>query len=332
MLRGRRALAIFFATLFFTFSPPHIGAQDSDSSYIRAESLVMVEHGNVSHDSEAYTQGLEFYQGRLFESTGIRGESTLREVNLSTGEVIRSVNLNESEFGEGISFVGDEFIQLTWQSGVAYRYDVETFEVIANYTYEGEGWGLAYDGQHLIMSNGSDVLQFRNATTFELVSTINVTLNNEPLSNLNELEIFDGLLFANIYHREEIVAIDMSSGIVVLHFDASGLITPGGDVLNGIAFDATTQSLWITGKYWSKMYNVTFAEISIPPSPDSENLTVEIPPKQINPGYSDAILVILLVTTVLLLFFNIKNQQKDTVHGMNLKDGGHNPTDTGASK
>ena len=332
MLGGRRLFAIFFATLFFTFSSSQIVAQDNDSSYIRAESLVVVEQDNVSHDSEAYTQGLEFYQGRLFESTGIYGESSLREVNLSTGDVIRSINLNESEFGEGITFVGDEIIQLTWRSGVAYRYDVETFEIIANYTYDGEGWGLAFDGQHLIMSNGTDVLQFRNASTFELVSTLNVTLNNEPLSSLNELEIWDGLLFANIYHKEEIVAIDMSSGVVVLHIDASGLKTPGGQVLNGIAFDATTQSLWITGKYWSKMYNISFVEISIPPSPDSENVSADILPEQINSGYSDAILAILLVTTILLLFFNIKNQQKDTVHGMNLKDGGHNPTDKGASK
>ncbi|MDP6888781.1 MAG: glutaminyl-peptide cyclotransferase [Candidatus Thalassarchaeaceae archaeon] len=334
MLRGRGVIAIFIAALFCTLSTSNIGAQEGDSAYVRAESLVVVEHDNFSHDSDAYTQGLEFYQGRLFESTGLRGNSSLREVNLSTGEVIRSIDLDESEFGEGITFVGGDIIQLTWQSEVAYRYDVDTFEVIANYTYDGEGWGLAYDGEYLIMSNGSNVLQFRNASTFELVSTINVTLNNESLSNLNELEYWDGLLYANIYHREEIVAIDISSGVVVLHIDASGLKTPGGEVLNGIAFDATTQSLWITGKYWSKMYNITFIEPTIPPTPDSDtdNISAETPLQEINSVYSTVILAILLISVPVLLILDINNRQKDTGIGMNLKDGGHNPTDAGVPK
>ena len=171
MLGARGALAVLFSTLFLLSSIPIIGAQDDESAYVRAESYVVVEHDNVSHDSTAYTQGLEFYEGRLFESTGKYGKSTLREVNLSTGEVIRSVNISSGEFGEGMTFVGDEIIQLTWREGIAHRYDMDTFEIITNYSYDGEGWGLAYDGTHIIMSDGSDVLQFRNASTFELEST-----------------------------------------------------------------------------------------------------------------------------------------------------------------
>ena len=220
MLRGRHLLAVICCALFLVNFSSVIGAQGDESAFVRAESLVVVANDNVSHDSQAYTQGLEFYEGRLFESTGVYGESSLREVNLSTGEVIRSVNLSEDEFGEGITFVDDQIFQLTWKQGIAYRYDVETFEVVQTYYYDGQGWGLAYDGNQLIMSDGSDVLQFRNATTFEVESTLYVTLNNESLGQLNELEMYDGLLLANVYQTEQIVGIDLSS---VLSF---GILTP----------------------------------------------------------------------------------------------------------
>ena len=321
MLGGRGVLAVLFTAIFLLSSTPIIGAQDGESAYVRAESYLVVEHDNVSHDSGAYTQGLEFYQGRLFESTGKYGDSSLREVNLSTGEVIRSLNLSGGEFGEGMTFVGDEIIQLTWKNGTAYRYDVETFEVIASYSYAGEGWGLAYDGHHLIMSDGSDVLQFRNASTFELVSTLNVTLNNQSLNRINELEMVGDLLMANIYQTDEIVAIDRVSGVVVQHIDASGLEPLGGEVLNGIAFDSTTQSLWVTGKYWPKMYNITFIvpEPEIQDQSDSEIIEEEIiPSTSVNSIYSEFILFSLLTLTVILW-------------AMNLKDGGPNPPDRGPS-
>ena len=321
MLGGRGVLAVLFTTIFLLSSTPIIGAQDGESAYVRAESYLVVEHDNVSHDSGAYTQGLEFYQGRLFESTGKYGDSSLREVNLSTGEVIRSLNLSGGEFGEGMTFVGNEIIQLTWKNGTAYRYDVETFEVIASYSYAGEGWGLAYDGHHLIMSDGSDVLQFRNASTFELVSTLNVTLNNQSLNRINELEMVGDLLMANIYQTDEIVAIDRVSGVVVQHIDASGLEPLGGEVLNGIAFDSTTQSLWVTGKYWPKMYNITFIvpEPEIQDQSDSEIIEEEIiPSTSVNSIFSEVILFSLLTLTVILW-------------AMNLKDGGPNPPDRGPS-
>ena len=315
MLRGRRGLSVFLATLFLLSSIPIIGAQDTDSSYVRAESLVVVVHDNVSHDSTAYTQGLEFHQGRLFESTGLYGNSTLREVNLSTGSVIRSVDLNASEFGEGMTFVDDEIIQLTWKEGIAYRYQMETFDIVANYSYEGEGWGLAYDGDQLIMSNRTDVLTLRNATTFEIEGTLNVTLNGEPLDKINEMEIWGGMLLANIYQTEEIVGIDLNSGVAILRIDASGLRPQGAGVMNGIAFDSSTQSLWITGKEWPMMYNVTFIE---PETPTEQEPEVDQPSSNDDKFvYSNAILAIMLVAVVILL-------------SMNLKDGGRNPPDEGA--
>jgi len=316
MLGARGVLSVFLSTLFLFSSIPIIGAQDDDSSYVRAESLIVVVHGNVSHDSGAYTQGLEFHEGRLFESTGLYGNSTLREVNLSTGSVIRSLDLNASEFGEGMTFVDDEIIQLTWQEGIAHRYQMDTFSIVANYTYEGEGWGLAYDGQQLIMSDRTDVLTLRNATTFEIEGTLNVTLNGEPLSKINEMEMWEGILLANVYQTEEIVGIDLNSGVVVLHIDASGLRPQGTGVLNGIAFDSSTQSLWITGKEWPMMYNVTFVEPPLPPEPEPE---VESPSSEENSVYSDALLAILLATVVILM-------------AMNLKDGGRNPPLEGASE
>ena len=319
MLGARGSLAVLFSAIFLLSSAPTISAQGDEPAYVRAESYLIVEHENVSHDSTAYTQGLEFYQGRLFESTGKYGNSTLREVNLSTGEIIRSIDLNADVFGEGMTFVGDEIIQITWKEGVAYRYDMETFEVVAIYSYDGEGWGLAYDGTHLIMSNGTNVLQFRNASTFELESTLNVTLNNESLTRINELEVVGGLLMANIYQTEEIVSIDLVSGVVVEHIDASGLKPDGGEVLNGIAFDSTTQSLWITGKYWSRMYNVTFTvpEIPLPSEPGPEIETSESSTVGSVEGvYSEIILAIMLTIIVILM-------------AMNLKDGGRNPRDGG---
>ena len=316
MLGARGVLSVFLSTLFLFSSIPMIGAQDDDSSYVRAESLIVVVHGNVSHDSGAYTQGLEFHEGRLFESTGLYGNSTLREVNLSTGSVIRSLDLNASEFGEGITFVDDEIIQLTWQEGIAYRYHMDTFAIVANYTYEGKGWGLAYDGQQLIMSDGTDVLTLRNATTFEIEGTLNVTLNGEPLSKINEMEMWEGILLANVYQTEEIVGIDLNSGVVILHIDADGLRPPGAGVLNGIAFDSSTQSLWVTGKEWPVMYNITFVEPPLPPEPEPE---VESPSSEENSLYSHALLAILLATVVILM-------------AMNLKDGGRNPPHEGASE
>ena len=172
-----------------------------------------------------------------------------------------------------------------------------------------------YDGHQLVMSNRTDVLTLRNASTFEIEGTLNVTLNGEPLTKINEMEIWGGMLLANIYQTEEIVGIDLNSGVAILRIDASGLRPQGAGVMNGIAFDSSTQSLWITGKEWPMMYNVTFIE---PETPTEQEPEVDQPSSNDDKFvYSNAILAIMLVAVVILL-------------SMNLKDGGRNPPDEGA--
>ena len=316
MLRGRRYFRILFFASILLFSQS-INASQPPDSFVRAESLIVVVHDNYSHDAGAYTQGLEFHEGRLFESTGLYGSSSLREVDPTNGSVLRSISLPNTEFGEGITVVGTEILQLTWKEEIVHIYDLESFELIGNHSYDGEGWGLAYDGDHVIMSDGSSELQFRNATTFELESTINVTLNGESLPRINELEIYQGVLLANIYQTEQIVGIDINSGVVVWDIDASGLRPDGAGVLNGIAFDSTTNSLWITGKLWPNMHNITFAEPEI--EVDNSNSTVDLEDihlAEINPQLAWFPLSIVILLVVALL-------------AMKLKDNGLDPDDRG---
>ena len=244
---------------------------------VLAEPLLLEVHDSAPHDDTAYTQGLEFRDGRLFESTGQYGESTLREVDPVTGEVLRSHAFPDDIFAEGLTFVGDEIWVLTWHAGVLQRFAWDTFEPLGNHTYEGEGWGLVFDGEQLFMSNRTSTLTIRNATTFAVEGTLDVTLNGTPLEKVNEMEMWNGLILANVYQTESIVAIDPHSGVVVLVIDASGLRPEGGKELNGIAWDATTDSLWITGKDWSQMVNVSFLEPPRYPGPVAEEPTAPEP-------------------------------------------------------
>jgi glutamine cyclotransferase len=307
--------AILFTLLLLSSLLPTGHSEPEEDAFQRPESLIVKVEQTVPHDGGAYTQGLEFYQGRLFESTGLRGVSTLREVEVETGTVLRSIDLNETEFGEGITLVGEEIIQLTWQKGVAHRYRYDTFEATGNHTFDGEGWGLAFDGSRLIMSDGSDVLTYRNATTFEVEGTVNVTLNGEPLNRLNELEWYQGLLLANVYQSEEIVGIDSMSGVVVLQIDASGLKPEGGHVLNGIAWDRETDSLWITGKNWTEMHRISF----VSPEPEPEPEIPEEGSSTLAEGRTDVwalpILGLLVLVVLALLAMNLKDGEPDPEDG-----------------
>jgi glutaminyl-peptide cyclotransferase len=213
------------------------------------------------HDRDAFTQGLVFHEGRLFESTGLIGRSTLRRVVPSTGAVEKSVTLAGNLFGEGLALVGDRFIQLTWQNHVALRYDLD-FTVQDRLEYTGEGWGLCYDGQRLVMSDGSSRLLFRNPTTFAVTGDIEVRSANGPVTRLNELECVGPHVYANVWQTNRIVRIDPGSGDVTGIVDASGLLTGAEaarvDVLNGIAFDPGTGHFFITGKLWPRLFEVRF--------------------------------------------------------------------------
>lgn len=227
-----------------------------------AEQLKVEVIEEYPHATDAFTQGLLLHEEKLYESTGIRGRSTLRRVQLTSGTVEQMISLPDDYFGEGLARVEERLIQLTWTSGVAPVYDIETFEQIGEFSYTGQGWGVDYDGQMLIMSNGSEFLTFRDPETFEALGQVRVTLNGREQKNLNELEYVDGFVYANVWKTDNIVKITPNTGRVVAVIDASGLLTPEedarADVLNGIAYDPATETFLITGKLWPKLFRVRF--------------------------------------------------------------------------
>lgn len=222
----------------------------------------------LPHDPKAFTQGLLIHAGAFYESTGMQGQSTLRHVEIDSGKVLRRLDLAPALFGEGLARVGDRLVQLTWTTRKALVYDIFSFQKVGELAYDGEGWGLCFDGDHLVMSNGSDRLTFRDAHTFAVVRELPVTRAGKPLRRLNELECVGDTVYANVWTTETIVAIDARSGRVTAEIDAAGLLTPeeerGTDVLNGIAHDERSGHFFITGKYWPKMFEVEFVETRTP--------------------------------------------------------------------
>ncbi|MBC8128548.1 MAG: glutaminyl-peptide cyclotransferase [Gloeobacteraceae cyanobacterium ES-bin-144] len=217
------------------------------------------------HDATAYTQGLQLKDGRLFESTGQYGESTLREIEPATGKVLRKRPLAKTAFGEGLTILGNEMFVLTWKETTAYVFEPDTFKFIRTHEYKGEGWGLTHDGKQLIMSDGTSTLKFINPKDFSILKTLEVKDGNTPLTNLNELEWIDGQIFANIYQTDKIARISPEDGQVTGWLDLAGLkkqlTKPNrADVLNGIALDPATGHLLVTGKYWPQMFEIKVAK------------------------------------------------------------------------
>ncbi len=221
------------------------------------------------HDTSSYTQGLEFYGGKLYESTGLEGESKLRVVDLKTGKPAKSIDIDKTVFGEGITILHDTIYQITWKSKICYVYDAKTWKQIKTFTYNTEGWGLTNDGKNIIMSDGSDKIYFRDPSTFDVVKVISVRTNEGPLDSLNELELINGFLYANVYLEDDIVKINLESGIVVGKIDMKGILEKAGyqntklesegAVLNGIAFDSANNKIYVTGKLWPALFEVKFA-------------------------------------------------------------------------
>ncbi len=213
------------------------------------------------HDRGAFTQGLVVRNGDWIESTGLNGQSTLREVELKTGRVRKRVALAREFFGEGLAVLGDRAYQLTWQNGKGFVYDADTFRLERDFAYEGEGWGLTTDGTSLILSDGTSRLRFLDPTTFKVARTVSVTAAGKPVDRLNELEWVRGEIFANVWMTDEIVRIDPGSGQVRGVIDCAGLLPASeraaeGAVLNGIAYDAASDRLFFTGKLWPKIFEV----------------------------------------------------------------------------
>ncbi len=223
------------------------------------------------HDTGAFTQGLVFLNNRLFESTGLNGQSTLREDDLDTGKVLRQTSVPAEYFAEGLAIIGNKAYQLTWQNHKGFVYDLETFKLEKEFYYDGEGWGLATDGKSLILSDGTSQIRFLDSATFKVQRTINVSFRGKPLDNLNELEYIKGEIYANVWRTNAVVRIDPATGNVVGLIDFSGLlqqsdIQPDTDVLNGIAYDAAHDRLFVTGKKWPKLFEVNLHQIYEPVS------------------------------------------------------------------
>ncbi|MDX1490203.1 MAG: glutaminyl-peptide cyclotransferase [Pseudohongiellaceae bacterium] len=217
------------------------------------------------HSKGAFTQGLQFHEGFLYEGTGQKGRSVLTKSTLEDGEQLMRKRLPSRYFGEGISIVGDRVFQLTWRANVVFVYDLNTFETITSHYHPTEGWGLTWNGEHLILSDGSSSLQFIDPETFALVKKVDVTLNGNSVSNLNELEYIDGEVWANVWMSDDIVRIDPDSGEVQSVVDLSGLdnlteLGGSGAVLNGIAWiepTATSEGrLLVTGKLWGDIFEI----------------------------------------------------------------------------
>jgi len=217
------------------------------------------------HPADAYTQGLQFADGILWEGTGQYGQSTIRKTDLATGRSETVARLPRSQFGEGITLVGGKLYQLTWHANACHVYDAATMKKITEFRYPGEGWGLTTDGSKLYMSDGSARIRIVDPATFRREGRIDVTCKGEPLDLLNELEWIEGKIWANVYTADRIVIIDPASGVVEGIVDLAGLLPeelrgPETDVLNGIAYDAAGKRIFVTGKNWRRIFEIELIE------------------------------------------------------------------------
>jgi glutamine cyclotransferase len=210
------------------------------------------------HDTAAFTEGLVFSNGSLYESTGEYGYSSLRRVNLENGTVQQEFLLPSQYFGEGLTAINDSLIQLTWQEKIGFVYDKQTFGLLGNFSFSTQGWGLTYNGSELIMSDGTSNLYFLNPVTYQKVGQISVHDGKAPVTNINELEYVNGTVYANIWHQQKIAIINPQTGTVKGWIDLTGIYQSNGidDVLNGIAYDEQTNSLYVTGKDWPYLYQI----------------------------------------------------------------------------
>ncbi|MBI5099363.1 MAG: glutaminyl-peptide cyclotransferase [Nitrospirae bacterium] len=213
------------------------------------------------HDFHAFTQGLVFNDGLMYEGTGLKGQSTLRSIKLETGKILKVRKLSEEFFGEGITVYGNKIIQLTWQSHIGFIYDKDSFKLLKTFQYSTEGWGITHDGKQLIMSDGSANLYFLNPETLKETRRIEVRDQNNLVIRLNELEYINGEIFANVWMTSRIAKIDPQTGRVTGWINLDGLSPFNGRdertrVLNGIAYDAKNDRLFVTGKLWPKLFEI----------------------------------------------------------------------------
>ena len=267
---GVLLLQVMFLSSFTDCSkiPTLVGVASSSLKSVPVYTYKIVN--TYAHDHRGFTQGLVFEDGFLYEGTGLHAQSSLRRVALATGEILQLHRLPAHFFGEGITVYQDKIVQLTWKSNTGFVYSKENFELLREFHYSTEGWGITHDSQQLIMSDGTSTLYFLNPETFEQVGQIKIYDNNGPVKYLNELEYVEEQIYANVWQSNRIAKIDPQTGQVVGWVDLTGLLKLEGhrlpvDVLNGIAYDQTKKRLFVTGKLWPKLF-----EIQLIPVPDSK--------------------------------------------------------------
>ena len=235
-------------------------AQTTEPTFYTYEVVAQYPHSRTS-----YTQGLQFIDGELWEGTGEYGSSRILRTELTTGKILESKAISKEEFGEGITLLGDKIYQLTWLNGKLHIYDRKTLKHLATHSYKGEGWGLTSNGTKLYMSDGTHTIRVINPETMVQESRFGVTLQGQPLSNLNELEWIEGKIWANVYTTNYIVIINPENGVVEGVINLSGILPESEydrktDVLNGIAYDSATKRIFVTGKNWSKLFEIKLIE------------------------------------------------------------------------
>ena len=242
-------------------SKPDVSTLTKPGSEGRAKQVFYQVINSYPHDPTSFTQGLLWHEGSLYESTGQYGESKLRKLEFPTGRVVREIKLSPELFGEGLALVDGRLIQLTWKSRRGFVYDLNTFRLLEEFKYDTEGWGLTYDGKNLILSDGSSDLFYLDPQTFRLVKKLPVRFNGQPIRELNELEFIDGEIWANAWQTDLILRIDPSTGQVTSFLDLKGILAPSDktgreNVLNGIAYDAGRNRIFITGKLWPRVFEI----------------------------------------------------------------------------
>lgn len=256
-----RSVSAAWLTLFLLIGCNASGSGNSGSNS-NPDSFTVEIVNTYKHDRAAFTQGLLIENGQLFESTGRNGQSTVRKVELETGNVTQSTSLPTRYFGEGLAALNDRLYMLTWTSGEGFIFDAETLRRTGTFEYEGEGWGLTTDGTDLIMSNGTDEISFLDARTFKSKRKLKVRRAGQSVQDINELEWIDGLIWANVWQSSDILQIDPKSGAVVGIVDARLLVDtvnvaqPRDNVLNGIAWDRSSDRIFLTGKKWPSLFEV----------------------------------------------------------------------------
>jgi len=258
--------ASFILGIFITISCNNEGDKPNDGYTTPKTPAIAYSVANTfTHDTSYFTEGLEFYNGKLIESTGLNGKSKLVQYDAVTGKTEKEIKLDDKYFGEGVTVLRDTAYQLTYKEGIVHVYDAKTFKKIKELPYtNGEGWGLTHDSTYIIGTNSGNSLHYYEPSTFKLVKSVSITENGDAAININELEYINGFVYANQWQAPYILKIDPAKGEVVAKMDLSSIIlqeksqNPNADVLNGIAYNPETKKFYVTGKNWSKIYELQF--------------------------------------------------------------------------